>query len=552
MAVLSDYFTPATRSWLGRRFSSPTPIQERGWPILASGRHALLIAPTGSGKTLAAFLTAIDRLGRLPADAPRGVRVLYVSPLKALVSDIERNLRAPIAGIAAAADQSAKTFRSPRVAVRTGDSSPRERRVQTRDPAEILVTTPESLYLILGGKARETLATVETIIVDEIHALAGTKRGVHLALSLERVARRCRAGDPQRIGLSATARPSEAIARFLGGDRAVEIVDASARPDIELEVCVPVPDMTWPAIHPELLARIRAHRSTIVFTNSRALCERLAQALNDLAGEPLVRAHHGSLSQDKRREIESALAAGELKGIVATSSLELGIDMAAVELVILVESPGAVARGLQRIGRAGHAVGETSRGVLFPKHRGDLLEAAVVALGMRAGAVESISPPKNALDVLAQQIVAIVAEEPIGVDALAALVGRTACYAELDRTLFHAVLDMLAGRYPSTDFAELRPRLHWDRERGRLEIREGAGRIAILSGGTIPDRGQYAVHLASDGPRIGELDEEMVHETKPGDVITLGASSWRAVEITRDRVLVVPAPGEAGRAHDRG
>ena len=462
----------------------------------------------------------------------------------------------------------------PRVAIRTGDSSPRDRRLQARDPAEILVTTPESLYLILGSKARETLATVETIIVDEIHALAGTKRGVHLALSLERVARRCRAGDPQRIGLSATARPSEAIARFLGGDRAVEVVDASARPDIELTVCVPVPDMTrpespcrdgspvprdgtrralanaatslWPAIHPELLARIRAHRSTIVFTNSRALCERLAQALNDLAGEPLVRAHHGSLSQDKRREIEGALAAGELKGIVATSSLELGIDMAAVELVILVESPGAVARGLQRIGRAGHAVGETSRGVLFPKHRGDLLEAAVVALGMRAGEVESISLPKNALDVLAQQIVAIVAEEPIGVDALAALVGRTACYAELDRTLLHAVLDMLAGRYPSTDFAELRPRLHWDRERSRLEIREGAGRIAILSGGTIPDRGQYAVHLAPDGPRIGELDEEMVHETKPGDVITLGASSWRAVEITRDRVLVVPAPGEAG------
>ncbi len=574
MAAPSDDFTPATRAWLAGRFASATPIQQRGWPILASGRHALLIAPTGSGKTLAAFLTAIDRLGRLPADAPRGVRVLYVSPLKALVSDIERNLRAPIAGIAAEAEQALRAssssdpplqpFRPPRVAIRTGDSSPRERRVQTRDPAEILVTTPESLYLILGGKARETLASVETIIVDEIHALAGTKRGVHLALSLERVARRCRTGDPQRIGLSATARPSEAIARFLGGDREVEVVDASARPAIELSICVPVPDMTrpdvapssegtppatslWPAIHPEILARIRAHRSTIIFTNSRALCERLAQALNDLAGEPIVRAHHGSLSQDKRREIEGALAAGELKGIVATSSLELGIDMAAVELVMLVESPGAVARGLQRIGRAGHAVGETSRGVLFPKHRGDLLEAAVVALGMRAGEVESISTPKNALDVLAQQIVAIVAEGPIAVDELAALVARTDCYARLDRKLLHAVLDMLAGRYPSTDFAELRPRLHWDRERGKLEIREGAGRIAILSGGTIPDRGQYAVYIAPDGPRIGELDEEMVHESKPGDVITLGASSWRALEITRDRVLVAPAPGEAGR-----
>ena len=574
MAVLPDVFTPATRSWLAGRFASPTPIQQRGWPILASGRHALLIAPTGSGKTLAAFLTAIDRLGRLPAGAPRGVRVLYVSPLKALVADIERNLRAPIAGIAAEYETPANRratptshFRSPRVAIRTGDSSPRERRLQSRDPAEILVTTPESLYLILGSKARETLATVETIIVDEIHALAGTKRGVHLALSLERVARRCTAGDPQRIGLSATARPSASIAGFLGGDRAVEVVDASAKPAIELSICVPVPDMTrpevqpgvgavegaapatslWPAIHPEILARIRAHRSTIVFTNSRALCERLAEALNDLAGEPLVRAHHGSLSQGKRREIEAALAAGDLQGIVATSSLELGIDMAAVELVMLVESPGAVSRGLQRIGRAGHAVGETSLGVMFPKHRGDLLEAAVVALGMRAGEVESISVPKNALDVLAQQIVAIVAEGPIAVDELAALVARTSCYATLDRSLLHAVLDMLAGRYPSTDFAELRPRLHWDREGGTLEIREGAGRIAILSGGTIPDRGQYAVHIAPDGPRIGELDEEMVHETKPGDVITLGASSWRALEITRDRVLVAPAPGEAGR-----
>ena len=606
-----DPFAPATRRWLARRFAAPTAVQARGWPILAEGRHALLIAPTGSGKTLAAFLAAIDRLGRRPADAAPGVRVLYVSPLKALVADIERNLRAPIAGIAEEACAAAagresggdpaergsdatphvreEAFRPPRVAIRTGDSSPRDRRLQARDPAEILVTTPESLYLILGSKARATLETVETIIVDEIHALAGSKRGVHLALSLERVARHCRAGDPQRIGLSATARPVEAIARFLGGDRAVEIVDASAPPAIALEIRVPVADMTrpdlapaapsasfspesapapgrargavaeaetaplpasmglWPAIHPELLAEIRAHRSTIVFTNSRALCERLAAALNELAGEPLVRAHHGSLAQEKRREIESALAAGELRGIVATSSLELGIDMAAVERVILVESPGAVARGLQRIGRAGHAVGETSRGVLFPKHRGDLLEATVVALGMQRGEVESIAPPTNALDVLAQQIVAIVAEESIGVGALEALIRRTSCYAGLDAGLLRAVLDMLSGRYPSADFAELRPRIHWDRESDRLAIREGAGRIALLSGGTIPDRGQYAVHIAPDGPRIGELDEEMVHESKPGDVVTLGASSWRIAEIGRDRVLVFPAPGEAGR-----
>ncbi|MEZ4281279.1 MAG: DEAD/DEAH box helicase [Myxococcota bacterium] len=562
-----ECFAPATRGWLARRFIAPTPVQQRGWPLLAEGRHALLVAPTGSGKTLAAFLAAIDRLGQQPADAPRGVRVLYVSPLKALVADIERNLRAPIAGIAEEAAAAAGAFRAPRVAVRTGDTSPRERRRAVRDPAEILVTTPESLYLILGSKARSTLETVETIIVDEIHALAGSKRGVHLALSLERVARRCRAGDPQRIGLSATARPVDAIARFLGGDRPVEIVDASAPPAIELEIRVPVPDMTrpdlappdasrpqaaptpslWSAIHPELLAEIRAHRSTIVFANSRALCERLAAALNDLAGEPLVRAHHGSLAHEKRREIESALAAGELRGIVATSSLELGIDMAAVERVLLVESPGAVARGLQRIGRAGHAVGETSRGVLFPKHRGDLLEAVVVALGMRAGEVESIALPQNALDVLAQQIVAIVAEGPIEVAALEALVRRCAGYAELDRKLLIAVLDMLSGRFPSADFAELRPRLHWDRTADRLVIRDGAGRIALLSGGTIPDRGQFAVHIAPDGPRIGELDEEMVHESKPGDVVTLGASSWRIAEIGRDRVLVLPAPGEAGR-----
>ena len=589
MDGLPESFDPATRAWLATRFDAPTAVQEQGWPLLAGGENALLVAPTGSGKTLAAFLAAIDRLGRLPEEAEPGVRVLYVSPLKALVYDIERNLRAPLAGIAAEAASRAEDgsvseaesagasgFRPPRVAIRTGDSTAKERRLQARDPAEILVTTPESLYLILGSQQRETLRHVETIIVDEIHALATGKRGAHLMLSLERLARRCSQGDPQRIGLSATARPVEAIARFLGGDREVAIVDTSRAPEIDLTVSVPVPDMTrpqlggrvdpesqgrplravgegesetslWPAIYPELLERIRSVRSSIVFVNSRALCERLAHRLNELAEEPLVRAHHGSLAHDERKQIEEALAAGELRAIVATSSLELGIDMAAVELVMLVESPGAVSRGLQRIGRAGHAVGETSRGVVFPKHRGDLLEAAVVAKGMRTGAVEAIEVPRNALDVLAQQIVAIVAEEPITIDELEALLSRTASYATLPRKLLESVLDMLAGRYPSTDFAELRPRIHWDRGTDRLAIREGAGRIALLSGGTIPDRGQYAVHLGADGPRIGELDEEMVHETRPGDVVTLGASSWRALEITRDRVIVAPAPGEAGR-----
>jgi len=576
MEGLPESFAPATRAWLEGAFATPTAVQRRGWPLLASGHHALLLAPTGSGKTLAAFLAAIDRLGQRSEAGEPGVRVLYVSPLKALVYDIERNLRAPLAGIAACAEAlgEAARFRLPRIAVRTGDTPARERRLQVRDPAEILVTTPESLYLILGSRQRETLRRVETIIVAEVHALAPTKRGVHLALSLERVARLCGDRDPQRIGLSATARPPEAIARYLGGDRPVEIVDASAPPALDCRICVPVPDMTrpgvppaagelvieacgepegepktglWPAIHPVLLEQIRAHRSSIVFVNSRGLCERLARHLNELAGEPLVRAHHGSLSQEKRREIEAALAAGRLRAIVATSSLELGIDMTAVDLVMLVESPGSVSRGLQRIGRAGHAVGETSRGIVFPKHRADLLEATVVAAGMRAGAVEAIQLPRQPLDVLAQQIVAIVAEEPIGVETLRSRLARSASYAGLSRALLDPVLDMLAGRYPSTDFAELRPRLRWDRGADRLEIREGAGRIALLSGGTIPDRGLYTVHLGVGGPRIGELDEEMVHETKPGDVVILGASSWRVLEISRDRVVVGPAPGEVGR-----
>ena len=411
-------FAAATHAWLDATFDAPTSVQTRGWPLLAAGRNALLVAPTGSGKTLAAFLAAIDRLGRLPRDAPPGVRVLYVSPLKALVYDIERNLRRPLEGIAEEARRiEAETgepsrFRAPRVGIRTGDSTARERRQLVRDPAEILVTTPESLYLMLGSKARETLRHVETIIVDEIHALAPTKRGTHLMLSLERVARRVEGAEPQRVGLSATARPTEAIARFLGGDRAVEVVDTSRAPDLDLVVSVPVPDMTrpevggrrdpedrdkpvravgdgeaetslWPAIYPELLERIRAHRSSILFVNSRALCERLAHRLNELAGEELVRAHHGSLAHDKRKEIEESLAAGTLRSIVATSSLELGIDMAAVELVLLVESPRRSEPRAAAHRARGHAVGATSRGVVFPKHRGDLLEATVAASGHR-------------------------------------------------------------------------------------------------------------------------------------------------------------------------
>ncbi len=598
-------FGEASRAWFRSQFEAPTPVQREGWPRLAGGEHALLIAPTGSGKTLAAFFSCIDRLGRRDPDERPGVRVLYVSPLKALVYDIERNLRAPLVGVARFAGSPGvpEDFRPPRVAVRTGDTPQSERRAQAKDPAEILVTTPESLYLILGSQQRETLATVETVIVDEIHALAPTKRGAHLALSLERVAAAVDGEDPQRIGLSATARPLPEVARFLGGDRPVAIVDTSTRPHVDLGISVPVPDMTrpaeltggaepvepdaaagiaadeepdldaalddarpgsilgdllaretpapdtslWPAIHPRLLEAIRAHRSAIVFVNSRGLCERLAQRLNELAGEELVRAHHGSLAHHQRQEIEEALKAGRLRAIVATSSLELGIDMGAVDLVLMVESPGAVARGLQRVGRAGHRVGEVSRGRLFPKHRGDLLEATVVAEGMRAGEVEPIRIPRNPLDVLSQQIVALCGTGEWQVDALEALVRRCASFRDLSREMLEGVLDMLAGRYPSTDFAELRPRILWDRERDRVEGRRGANRLALLSGGTIPDRGLYAVHLGPEGPRIGELDEEMVHESRAGETVTLGASTWRITEITRDRVVVAPAPGEVGK-----
>jgi ATP-dependent Lhr-like helicase len=544
------------RAWFEASFPAPTRVQREGWAQIAAGRHALLIAPTGSGKTLAAFLSCIDRLGRTADDAP-GVRVVYVSPLKALIYDIERNLRAPLAGLERTARSAGEgaCFRAPRVAVRTGDTSAKERRAQSARPAEILVTTPESLYLILGSRQRESLATVETVIVDEIHALAPSKRGAHLALSLERLAALAQGGDPQRIGLSATARPAEEVARFLGGDREVSIVDASERPLLDLRISVPVPDMTrpgadgslWPALLPRLLREIRASKSAILFVNSRGLCERLAHQLNDLAGEALVRAHHGSLAHEQRREIEEALKAGSLRAIVATSSLELGIDMGAVELVVMVESPGSVARGLQRVGRAGHRVGEASRGLLLPKHRGDLLEAAVVARGMRRGEVEALRLPRNPLDVLAQQIVAMCGVEAWPVDVLESLVRRAAGFRELSRDALESVLDMLAGRYPSTDFAELRPRLLWDRERDVVEARRGARQLALVSGGTIPDRGLYAVHLGAGGPRIGELDEEMVNETRPGETLTLGASTWRVTEIGRDRVVVAPAPGEIGK-----
>ncbi len=592
-------FGPATRAWFQAAFPAPTPVQIEGWAALSQGGHALLLAPTGSGKTLAAFLSALDRLHHQPrpADAPPGVRVLYVSPLKALVYDIERNLRSPLAGIRAAALGLGLDLPEITVAMRTGDTIARDRRLLNRCPADILVTTPESLYLLLSSASREVLRTVETVIVDEIHAVAASKRGAHLALSLERLSALCPT-DPQRIGLSATQRPLDEIARFLGGDRPVRCVDRSAPPAMDLQVVVAVADMTaagpqaalgppppppsgqaplsslpsdrsgiWSSIHPQVLALVRSHRSTIVFTNSRRLCERTAQRLNELSqeagGPPIARAHHGSVSHRQREEMEEALKRGDLPCIVATSSLELGIDMGAVDLVIQIESPGSVASALQRVGRAGHGVGQTSVGRIFPKFRGDLLEAAAVVGGMRAGRIEATRVQRNPLDVLCQQLVATCLDRDWPAADLHALVRRATPYRDLSRELFDAVLDMLSGRLPlnkppscadplapvvdERGFDELRPLLNWDRSTDRLSARKSARLTVLANAGTIPDRGLYGVFVAPDGPRVGELDEEMVHEARAGEVFLLGASSWRIVEIKRDRVLVQPAPGQPGK-----
>ncbi len=554
-------FTPRVRDWFLGAFEQPTAAQQQAWPAIASGEHVLISAPTGSGKTLAAFLWGIDRLTSTPAaESAAGIRLVYVSPLKALSYDIERNLRAPLRGIGA--DIS--------VAVRTGDTPQRERQAMLRHPPDILITTPESLYLMLTGRAQGLFAGTEWCIVDEIHAVAATKRGAHLAITLERLT--AAAGrDVQRIGLSATQNPLEEVGRFMVGPRRTcKLVDVGARKELDLQIHVPVdsmvePDGTpapaidplaggeatrksiWPAIYPELLALIQSHRSTIVFVNARRAAERLALRLNELAGEEIARSHHGSLAREERTVVEEMLKAGELPCLVATSSLELGIDMGAVDLVIQVESPKSVARGLQRIGRAGHSVGDVSRGRIFPKFRADLLECAVVARRMRDGEIETTVVPKNPLDVLAQQIVAIAAAAPdsVVVDELHEMVTRTHSFAELSRTQLENVLDMLDGRYPSSSFAELRPRIIWDRVAGTLRPRPGARQLAVTNAGTIPDRGLYAVTLP-DGRRVGELDEEMVYEARPGQTFLLGASTWRIEEIGRDRVIVTPAPGLPG------
>lgn len=582
-------FSAITREWFRATFAAPTGAQAQAWDAIARGEDTLVIAPTGSGKTLAAFLWALDRLAG-PAERPAGTRVLYVSPLKALAVDVERNLRTPLAGLTRIAERDGLPAPDISVGVRSGDTPPAVRRQLIAHPPDVLITTPESLFLMLTSAARETLAGVQTVIVDEIHAIAGGKRGAHLAVSLERLDD-LREGPPaQRIGLSATVRPPEELARFLSGQSRTTIVAPPSAKTLELTVQVPVPDMAnlaansiWPDVEARLVDLIESHSSTIVFANSRRLAERLTARLNEIhaercgvalgtevnaqvpGGAPahimgsgqtlgadtvLARAHHGSVSKEQRALVEEDLKRGLLKAVVATSSLELGIDMGAVDLVIQVEAPPSVASGLQRIGRAGHQVGEVSQGVLFPKHRTDLIGCAVTVQRMLAGQIETMRVPANPLDILAQQTVAAAALEPLDADRWFDTVRRAAPFATLPRSVYEATLDLLSGKYPSTEFAELRPRLVYDRDAGTLTARPGAQRLAVTSGGAIPDRGLFTVYLASEAEkpsRVGELDEEMVYESRPGDVISLGATSWRITEITHDRVLVIPAPGQPAR-----
>jgi ATP-dependent Lhr-like helicase len=635
-------FHPITAKWFRAVFDAPTAPQLEGWPAIARGDSTLILAPTGTGKTLTAFLWCLDKLMmQTGPDSEHGCRVVYLSPLKALAADVERNLRSPLVGIANMAKHEGIAVRMPEISVRTGDTSLKERARFRKHPGDILITTPESLYLLLTSEAGEGLRSVETVIVDEIHALVPSKRGAHMALSLERLealtGRRL-----QRIGLSATQRPLEEVARFLGGAesaaemtvtslvtelpqaskqggqiasvlmsaasddgvkpdvgvdapryRPVTVVNAGTRKLLELKVEVPVEDMArlgeiqdqpsgpasqgpkrtsiWQSIHPRLLEIIQGRTSTLIFVNARRVAERLAGALNELAGEQIVRAHHGSLAATQRTEIEELLKEGKIKALVATSSLELGIDMGAIDLVIQIEAPPSVASGMQRIGRAGHQVGAPSHGIIFPKYRADLIACAAVTRAMHEGHVESTRFLRNPLDVLAQQMVAVIAHPPLSAGdaerrarrateeeespgisyaALFALVKGAAPFAGLSQSVFDGVLDMLAGRYPSDEFAELRPRITWDRTRDWITPRAGVKRIAILNGGTIPDRGTYGVFLAGERSkpvRVGELDEEMVFESRTGDTFILGASAWRIDEINHDRVLVTPAPGEAGK-----
>ncbi|MCD0484696.1 ATP-dependent helicase [Streptacidiphilus sp. ASG 303] len=597
-------FSPATRSWFEGAFHAPTPAQAGAWRAIGEDSDVLVVAPTGSGKTLAAFLSALDRLATVPppAEAVRRCRVLYVSPLKALAVDVERNLRSPLTGLRQTAVRLGLPEPEVQVGIRSGDTPAAERRRFATHPPDILITTPESLFLLLTSAAREALRGVETVILDEVHAVAGTKRGAHLALTLERLDHLLER-PARRIGLSATVRPVDEVARFLSPQRRVAVVQPPSAKEFDLSVVVPVEDLgelsggrppeqdgppgdparqasIWPHVEERITDLVQEHRSTIVFANSRRLAERLCNRLNEIAHERagggplpedhspaataaqagasraappvLARAHHGSVSKEQRAVVEEQLKAGVLPAVVATSSLELGIDMGAVDLVVQVESPPSVASGLQRVGRAGHQVGAVSTGVVFPKYRGDLVQAAVVTERMREGRIESLRVPRNPLDVLAQQVVAMTALDTWDVDELLAVVRRAAPFAALPQSAYESVLDMLAGRYPSDAFAELRPRVVWDRVAGTVAGRPGAQRLAVTSGGTIPDRGLFGVFLAGADPkkgggRVGELDEEMVYESRVGDVFTLGTTSWRIEDITHDRVLVSPAPGVPGK-----
>ncbi|PZF57335.1 ATP-dependent helicase [Curtobacterium sp. MCSS17_008] len=630
MTDVLERFSPATAEWFRGAFPAPTAAQAGAWDAVSTGQHALVIAPTGSGKTLASFLWSIDRLisasDRPPAK--QRTRVLYVSPLKALGVDVERNLRSPLVGITQTARRLGTEPPEVTVGVRSGDTPSSDRQRLLRQPPDILITTPESLYLMLTSQARETLVNVDTVIVDEVHAVASTKRGAHLAVSLERLDDLLEK-PVQRIGLSATVRPAEEVARFLGGRAPVTVIAPPAQKTFDLRVVVPVDDMTelgappvgadatesptngsiWPHVEERVVDLIEEHRSTIVFANSRRLAERLTARLNEIHEERvlaavetpetvgavagaatvtqspgrasahapvaqpkrppaqmvgqsgqtdgggsdpkvpvLARAHHGSVSKDQRAIIEDDLKTGRLRCVVATSSLELGIDMGEVDLVVQVEAPPSVASGLQRVGRAGHQVGEVSRGVLFPKHRADLVNSAVTVERMVSGQIESISVPANPLDVLAQHTVAAGSVDTVEVEHWFELVRRSAPFSSLPRSAFEATLDLVTGRYPSDEFAELRPRLVWDRVHGTLTARPGAQRLAVTSGGTIPDRGMFGVFMVGEkASRVGELDEEMVYESRVGDVFALGATSWRIEEITHDRVIVSPAFGQPGR-----
>ncbi len=580
-------FSRATQEWFDGAFPAPTSAQLGAWRAIAAGEHTLVVAPTGSGKTLSAFLWAIDQLAAREQRPERaGTSVLYVSPLKALAVDVERNLRAPLVGVTQTAKRLGLEPPEITVGVRSGDTSAADRRSMSRTPPDILITTPESLFLMLTSAARETLREVRTVIVDEVHAIAGSKRGSHLALSLARLDLLTER-PVQRIGLSATVRPPEEVGRFLVGNAPITLVAPPAPKTFDLSVRVPVADMTepgesdqpgsiWPHVDEAIVDLVLEHRSSIVFANSRRLAERLTARLNESyatrLGEPvatehatpaqlgpstevihgagplLARAHHGSVSKEQRALIEDDLKSGRLRCVVATSSLELGIDMGAVDLVVQVEAPPSVASGLQRIGRAGHQVGEISRGVIFPKHRTDVIHCAVASQRMTAGQIEAIQIPAHPLDILAQQTVAACALDPVDVDEWFEVVRGTGSYAALPRSAYESVLDLLSGRYPSDEFAELRPRLVWDRGAGTLTGRPGAQRLAVTSGGAIPDRGMFAVYMVGEkASRVGELDEEMVYESRVGDVFALGATSWRIEQITFDRVLVTPAFGQPGR-----